>query len=258
MLTRSHRRSTCAVATTATGISATATRATVPARTGLGCSRHSARGLRATRHGRARGTQRCARPGTHGCLLLSRLRLCNTLRQLWIRRNNGTAGLRLCRAQTLSSALRLHGRAILLRGPRHCRCAGCDAGPGASQRLVGLGPRHRHARGSGRSWSRRCARRARGCARTLRSDNLTRPRSQGHSLCRARLQGRVRCRGRPQWGSRCDLCGWRDNGSRPLGRWSRWRTRSCWPWGDLKIRRGPRSCRCGRRSYSCGRRCLDW
>ena len=186
MLTRAQWRTACIVTTT--GITTTATGVTTGSTgtTRLCGTGHSPRRLRTARHGRARRTKRSARASAHSGLLLTGLRLSDPLGELWIWRNDRPAGLRLGRAEALSATLQ--GRTALLRRPRHRRRTRSYPGAIASQRLIGLWARHRHARSTGCCCSG-CRRRARSSSAALWRNNLTRPRSKRNSL---RWAGRLR------------------------------------------------------------------
>lgn len=190
----------------ATGISTTA--ASVSARssgaTGLSGTGHRPWRLRTARHCRTRRTQRCARTCPHRRLLLTSLRLCNPLGELWIRRNHRPASLRLGRTKALTATLQW--RTVLLWRPGHRRRTRSYPGASASQGLIRLWARHRHARGtaSGRSWHRG---RSRSCRTALLlRNNLTRPRRKRYPLRRTRsLRSR---RSGPKWSSRRNLRSW--------------------------------------------------
>lgn len=142
---------------------------------------HGPRRLRPAGHGRAGRTKRSTGASSHWrCGLLPVLRLCDAFRQSRVRRHYRARTLRLLDAGTRT----LHEWPIGL-GRSWRRGSGRKARTRSGQRLIRLGPRHRHA-GSARN--RRRSRR--GGARR-RSENLSGTGRKRHALGRTRCCRRI-------------------------------------------------------------------
>ncbi len=177
MLAGTQRRTSGIVSTT--GITATTVATGRTGTTRLSGTRHGPGRLRTAWHGRTGGTQRSTRAGAHGRLLLTSLRLRDPLSELWIWRHDGPAGLRLRRTEALATALQ--GRAALLRRPRHRRRTRSNPCAIARQRLIRLGPGHRHTWGTACGCRGRSRRTRRGSG-ALRRNDLTRSRCKRNPL----------------------------------------------------------------------------